>query len=572
MPVDTLDLKKRLDSAIAARKNLDATLDQVEKWVGPLSGGVPVDRTATEGMVNWQRREVWDSTAPDGADKLAAHIFTNITNPSVQWAKLAWESKKLQENTEANKWIEDATEKIFAELKTSDFYDEFGKFSQEWVRYGTAVLVAEALHDALSADGWKGLDFTAPPIRECYYDPDYAGNVLRFWRVLNWTAGQIISKFGADEVPQKVRDQAANPDQSASRMKIVYAVWVRPEQMGKKKTAPLAPELRPVGHCYFLFESAELCGKEDGFYEMPVYIVPWSQTPGSDYGHGPGIRVLPDVRTLNDTIETQRMAARKAVDPAFTVTERGLVSDVNLEAGGMTVTRNPDDLKVFESGSKYAVGEHDIADQRAQIRARFWTDELTLKLSPQMTATEVRARIDQMQKLFGPTLAGLQSKALNPLLQLVFSMLYRASRLLPMPPQVKQEVLAAGGDFNIEYQGPLSMAQRMDEVAAQERIAAFVAALEKAGFPEARLTFNADAAVREVAKRLGTPASILYSADEVKAKVKAEQDMQRQAMQAEIAKTQGQALNQAAQANAAGASMPAQPMPLVSPEAGGGLM
>ena len=573
MPVDTIDLKRRLEASIANRSGVEGTFDEIERWVGPLSGGVPADRQPmSEGGVNRERAEVWDSTAPDGADKLAANIYTSITNPSTRWARTRWRKKELRDNTEANKWLETETDGCMADLADSDFYTEIAAFYGDHVRYNTACFVAEALKDAMSPDQWTRFDFTAPPIRECYYEPDYAGNVLRWWRVFTWTAGQIISKHGADRVPQRIRDMANHADQSVNKLQVAYAIYVRQERVGKKKEAPLAPELRPVGACYFLMDSGEMLGEETGYYEMPVYIVPWEKAAGSDWGHGPGIRCLPTVRYLNARLEQQRMAGEKAIDPAFTVTESGLVSNPDLMPGGMTVTRRPDDIKVFESGSKFNVGETDIADLRAQVRGMFWTDELTLKLSPAMTATEVNARIDQMNKLFGPTLARLYSSMLDPLLKLVFATRYRAGRMAPMPPAVRQAVMASGGEFDIEYQGPLARAQRIDEVAAIEREAAFNAAGMKMGFSEAKFTFNFAAAARRIGELLGTPAEIRRSEPEVKAMIEAEQKMLAQAQAAEVARAQGEAMQQRADAATAMQSVPAQPMPLVSPEAGGGLM
>jgi hypothetical protein len=569
-----MDLKRRLEMQIANRSTLDATFDQVDKWIGPHSGGVnPNTGPQGESSVDWQSNtDVWDSTGSAGADKLIAFLASSITNQAVRWMRRTWLDKKLQEDTRANAWLDDSTDVMFAELERSDFYSEIGKFYGDFVRYNTACFVAEAKKDAIERNEWEGLDFTAPPIRECYHEPDFEGRVLRYWRVLNWTAGQILSKWPDGPVPEKVRTRAAQPEGSTERFKVAYAIWVREEYVGQEEKYPLAPDLRPVGCCYFLVETGEIIGEETGLYEMPVYIVPWASAAGSDWGYGPGIRCLPDVRTLNDSVQTQRMAARKAVDPPFTATERGLMSNVDMKSGGMTMVREHDALKPFESGSKYAVGEHDITDQRAQVRAHFWVDELTLKMSPQMTATEVNARLDAMNKLFGPTLANLQSLALDPLVELVGRMLYRAGKFDKMPPSVAQSVKEAGGEFRIQYEGPLSRAQRIDEVASIERLGSAAAAFKKMEFKDIDLVFDAQQALREIAKRLGTPAVCLRSVADVKAESEKQKKLQAAAMAAEVARAQGEAVQQQADAQAAVQSTPASPVPMLTPEAGGGLM
>ena len=112
----------------------------------------------------------------------------------------------------------------------------------------------------------------------------------------------------------------------------------------------------------------------------------------------------------------------------------------------------------------------------------------------------------------------------------------------------------------------------MDEVAGIERLASFIAAHVKMGFPKTALSYNEDAAVREIAKRLGTPAVCLFSAEEVKAKVKQMDQMQAQAAAAEVARAQGEAIQQNATAMQSIQSTPASPVPLLTPEAAGGLM
>jgi hypothetical protein len=577
MGVDVQELKRRLEIAKTGRAVLDATFDQVEKWVGPLAGGRSTEQLAGEAAVDWQRAEVWDFTAGDGADKLAANLYTAITNPALRWIRLQFLDKKLQQDTEATAWLDDCTDIMFAELAASDFYTEISSFYGDLTRYCTAVFVAEAKKDALERKAWEGLDFTAPPVRECWYEPDAAGNVYRFWRGFSWTASQIVSKFpkkedGTELVPEHIRRQAEKADEAGTKHPVAFSIWVRPERIGKKKEHPLAPELRPIGCCYFLIESAELLGEEGGYYELPVYVVPWERAAGSDWGHGPGIRVLPTVRYLNARLEATRSAGEKAVDPAIATTERGLMSDLDQNAGGVTVFRSMEDWKPLESGARFDVGEHDIQDLRGMIRGAFWTDELTLKMNPAMTATEVNARLDQMNKLFGPTLARLQSGGLDPMVKLIFAALYRAQRFPKIPGAVEAAITAANGEFTIQYQGPLSRAQRIDEVASIERLASFVAAHVKMGFQKAALTYNEDAAVREVARRLGTPATCLYSPSEVAAKVKAQEQIQARMMQAEAARAEGEAAQQGADALGAVQSTPASPTPLVSPEAGGGLM
>ena len=571
MSMDVRDLKARLELLKSDRSNLDSTFRQVEKWVGQMSGGIPVDEQGLgESSATWERAEVWDFTAADGADKLQNNLYSGLTNPAERWAKMSYTDKQLQSDADATKALDDSTDALFAALAASDFYDQAGAFFGDLVRYGTGIFVAEPKTDALTAEQWKGLDCTAVPPRECYFELDSSGNVFRFWRVLSWTAVKILSKFKPETVPERIREMATKPEGSTTRHSVAYAVWVREERMGLPKEAPLAAELRPVGAGYFLLEGAEQLGEETGFYEMPVYVVPWQTASGSDWGYCPGIRCLPTVRYLNGLLEYVWNSGEKALDPPTMVTEFGLLSDLDHRAGAKIVVRDLDNsMKAFESAARFDVGDAMIGRLQVMIRQLFMVDDLMLKESPAMTAQEVRARREQQNKLFGPTLASIASKWLDLFVKNTFAMLYRAKKL----PKLPASVVAAGGEFVIEYQGPLFRAQRIEEVAAIERLASFVAAHVKMGFTKAALVYDEVAATREVAKRLGTPAVVLKSERQVAILVKQQEELQARMLKAEADRAEGEAIEQGADAAASAGAVqpvPANPVPVVTPEMGGG--
>lgn len=572
MAMDVRDLKGRLELLKADRSNLDSTFRQVEKWVGHLSGGVLPDQQAGEAGVEWERAEVWDFTAADGADKLQNNLYSGLTNPAERWVRAAYLKKDLQNDADATVALDDSVDVLFAELAASDFYDQVGAFFGDLPRFGTGIFVGEPKVDALTAAQWKGLDCTAVPPGEGYFELDSAGTVFRFWRVLSWTAVKILSKFKPETVPERIREMATRPEGSTTRHEVAYSVWVRTERMGLPKQFPLAAELRPIGAGYFLVESAEQLGEETGYYEMPVYVVPWQTASGSDWGYCPGIRCLPSVRYLNTLMEYDRLAREKALDPPTMVTETGLLSDIDHTPGAKITVRDLEgSMKTFESGAHFDVADTTIRDLREMIRQLFMVDDLMLKESPAMTAQEVRARRELMNKLFGPTLAAIASKFLDPFIKNLFAMLHRAGRL----PKLPEAVVTSGGEYVLEYQGPLFRAQRIEEVAAIERLGSVVAGHVKMGFTKAALVYDEVAAIREIAKRLGTPAVVLRSERQVTKMAKEQEQLQARMMKAEADRAEGEAIEQGADAAASAGAVqpvPANPVPVVTPEMGGGLM
>jgi hypothetical protein len=316
-------------------------------------------------------------------------------------------------------------------------------------------------------------------------------------------------------------------------------------------------------------DSAEQCGEEGGYYEMPAFWSPWEETAGSDWGHGVGGMVLPTVKLLNALWEVYLGAAEKAVDPPAFISDRAGVGAVDLGPGKWTVAKGDLDkiYRVIESGAKFQVTEVLLAQLQQQIRGAFHADELHLKDSPAMTATEAAIRFEVMNRVMGSVLARIQSKQLIPIIQLTMAMMQREGQLRPWPEIVKRRK----GDINIVFLGPLSRAQRTDEVGAIERGFAFVAQARKLGFEEAADAFDAAAATREVFKRLGIPASCQRSEAESKKMAEGRARAMAAAREAEVAKAQGEAVEQAGlarqalQESGAVQTMPAQPTPLIAP-------
>jgi hypothetical protein len=239
------------------------------------------------------------------------------------------------------------------------------------------------------------------------------------------------------------------------------------------------------------------------------------------------------------------LAAEKVVDPATLVTERGLLSDLDLGKGGLTTVRSLDDIGPYESSARFDVSQDLLTRQQLMVRKHYREDDISLKESPAMTASEASLRVDQMNRLFGPQVGPLGSDVFSPMLQTTFNTMWREGQL-PEPPK---DLIAAAPGLKIIYHGPMMRSLRQDDVIAIERLSSGVAALAKMNLPEAADVFKADEAVRQMADRLGVPGSLLRTAEEVEALRQQRMALQQAAAKAEIAKTASEADRAAAGAS-----------------------
>jgi len=533
------DIKKRFEALWTQRKTVEQTWDLIEQFIMPIRGGKFFENQQSEHEIDWRRgRQVFDSTAQNACYTLASSMHGALTSPSVRWFGLRARTTELNEKTEVVQWLERSADAIFHALQDSNFNLEVNEGYLDLAGFGTAIIFEEPVADTT----WEGLDFSAIPVREGYFEMDHRRQVLRFYRLLQWTPVQIVSKFGKD-VPDDIKQKAENAQAVDEKIDIIFCVYPRDNVKDSTWAKKLAPKKRKYGYKYIMRKDGEMIGKEGGYYEMPAYVPRWQKASGSQWGFSPSTIALSDVMTLNALVELILQALEKVVDPANLTTERGLISDLDLGAAGLTVVRNIDDLVPYESKANFNASTLLVEDLRNRIRQTFLVDQLELKESPAMSATEVNARVDLMQRLLGPVLGRLTSDFLDPMIERTFRILWR-NGVIESPPEVM-----GNSEFDVEYTGPMARAQRTDTVMAIEGYLNSVAALGEM-FPKMQRLVDEEKTGRILAGLRGAPVAILKNEAEFE---QSEKDLE--AAQAAAAKAaQNQATGDGMKALGEGAS------------------
>lgn len=532
------EIIRRYESLKSERSTVHALWELIQRFVLPFRGEFYRDLD-NENELDWHTREIYDSTAVFAAQSLAASMQGNLTSPSTKWFDLKFRQAGLNDDPAAKEWLEECSNLIFEALQDSNFNIETAETYLDLVGYGTSIIVEEP-EDELE---WKGINFQSIPIRECYFEEDHRRQVLNLYRNLSWTPLQIIDKFGSD-TPNEIVDKAKNPESANTRMDLIFCVYTRQENLDNDTSKPLSPDKRPFGFKYVIPEGALEIGKEGGYYEMPAFCARWRKVAGSRWGHSPAAVCMGDILTVNQLKEAVLGAAAKVVDPAILVEESGLIGDISLERGDLTVVGDIERIRPFESGARFDVSAMQIDDLRKSIEQAFYQDQLQLKDSPAMTATEVNVRYELMQRLIGPTLGRLQNDFLDPLVQRTFNIMFRAQAL----PAVPEGLNIA--ELDIEYTGPLPRAQKADIVMAVNQWIGGIAQIAEI-FPEAMDRVDIDKAAKEIALLSGVPAKLVRSDDEVE-ELRAARAKKQEAMEQMAALQQGgeaaTALGQGAQA------------------------
>lgn len=550
------EIVSRFDSLVAARKNVEGTWNIINKYVVPFRGDF-FSQITSESAVNWhENRLIYDSTAVNSANLLSSNLHGSLTSPATRWFDFLFHDDDLNDDHDAREWLEECSKRVYKALQDSNFNLEANETYLDLVSYGTSVIVEETEEDP--SGGLKHIVFQSVPIEEVQFEQGYKGNVHTFFRRYKWTAIQIVDKFGEAGVPLTIIERTkTHPDEKLDVILCIYCRKGKDKNLNSDKK--LAPKQRPYAFKHILRIGMVELGKEGGYYEMPAFVPRWRKTNKSMWGNSPAMAAMPDILTINKLVELILKSTEKVVDPTTKVTERGLLSDLDLTPGGMTVVRSMDDMQPYESKARFDVSQLQREKLQQAIERAFFVDQLQLKESPAMTATEVQTRYELMQRLLGPTLGRLESDFLDPLVQRTFNILLRAG-MLPTVPEV---VKAARAEMNIAYIGPLSRAQKSDVATSITEWVGTIGMLAKtlveAQYPPDILDIpDYDKIAKELGQLKGAPTKLLKSDRDLKKTRKERQDHQVAMAAAERAKAQGEAM-QAGGAGLAAINPAAQP-------------
>lgn len=525
------DIIGRVEALETQRTTVREVWDLIELFVAPLHGGRFYQEQKSEHSIEWRRRELFDSTALEACQSLAASLHGSLTSPLVRWFELRFRDEDLRKDKEAAAWLEKCAERTYQALRDSDFSLEANEVYIDLAAFGTSALIEEPA--AKDGEAWDGIAFSSVPIREVFFEVDHRERPIRFYRRLEWSPVQIVDKFGEENVPIEIREKAATTQGIDTKEEVIFAIYKRKD--GKPWEGKLlAPKQREYGYKYIHRASKEQLGEEGGYYEMPAFLPRWRKTSGSVWGFSPAMTALGDILTLQQLVELILKATEKVVDPVILANERDVFADLDMEAGTLNVMRDINGVRPFESAARFDVSQLQRGELQGSIRRQFFVDQLELKESPAMTATEVQVRYEMMQRLLGPTLGRLQADFLDPCVIRTFNILWRAGEL-PDPPE---SLMDADSQLDIEYLGPMPRAQKQDQVASYERLVQMAMAIAQAN-PDSLQVVDWDQLLRDGAMLLGIPSDALVGEEQLAAM--REQMAEQQAQMAEMAQGAGMA-------------------------------
>lgn len=366
---------------------------------------------------------LYDATASDAADNLAASIYTLLTPPESMWLQLVGESE-LSPNPDI------ATAALRANLNDSNFYTTIHQCYMDLVIMGTACLfMAESPIGASSA-----FTFTAIPMSDIAILPNAV------FHTTSMPACEVMERFPTWTPPANIRDTIKRDPETP--LKLVQSL------VGTDFTAWL-----DVGG------DIENNIVSTGTFETNPYIIfRWSLASGELYGRGPVLRALPDIKTANKVVELVLKNATIAVSGIWMADDDGVINlnNINLTPGAIIPKAvGSSGLTPLTSGADFDVSQLILRELRERIRHTLLADRLGLLSEKEMTATEIMARNADMMRILGATYGRLLHEFIRPLCDRGLQILSRRGLI---------DTIRLNSDAELKYIAPIAQMTATDSI------------------------------------------------------------------------------------------------------------
>lgn len=387
----------------------------------------------------------------------------------------------------------------------------------------------------------RHLVFRSIPLGELALCEDDAGQVDLVMRSFEWTAKQAAQRFGREALPTTVqRDLEKQP---YTRHRYVHFVGSR-DTYGVEG---IDGKRWPWVSYYIAVDSRDVI-EAGGFDEMPYHVARWEQVPNSPWGWSPAMRVLDDIKRVNEMGKTNLRAGHQAVDPSLYL-RHGMFGNRPIDRRPGAVSYYdpsvPSDAEVrrFPGPENLPVELEMEQDRRAFVNQAFYRFVLETPSNPNMTATEWLGRQQEMWRRMGPSIGRVAMELAQPLGERAFRMLRRAGAIMPPPAP------ATDNDVRIEFQSPVARGRRAAEADGTLRTVQAAGAIEALS-PGVIKILDGDEAVRQLGESYGAARGVLRSPEVVAEMRAAEAQQQAMAQMAQMAATMAPAAKDMATAAA----------------------
>jgi len=458
----------------------------------------------TKGAKNNNAQLVVDSTAVNGTQKFVSNIQNVLVPPMKKWARLK-PGLFLQEegDSDLSKKLEKIEDTLFKCLHAS-YYDQ---------------AVAESLYDLAAGTGAllirpgtlkQPLFVESVPISQLYIATGADGAVDTVFRKLRMQYRNLITTWPDAKIPAEMKEQYA--DKPMQECEVIEGMFPEEITIQYRVEGKLRTE-KAMGFKYCIVTTKGhhlLVEREEEF--LPWVVFRWSVISGEWYGRGPLLYALPDIKTLNKSIQSDLTAAAMTCQPPLLVGDDGIMSLENMKLEpsiALPVHWDMGGPKIkYLDPPPYSNQNRIIVEElRKNINEMLFTDPLGPIDAPVKTATEQTIRqqeyANRSGSSFGRLFRELVAKSIDVSLKTLEKVMYPDGS-----PLVDLSGLRVNGlELDVQSLSPLATLQEEEEILNLMRYARHM--MEIKGPEMLDTVLNTAEYARKIAQHLNLPEGVV---------------------------------------------------------------
>jgi hypothetical protein len=437
---------------------------------------------------NKKMNRVFDSTAINSTQRFSNRLQSGIFPPQRKWCKIEpGNDIPAERKTEVQAVLDVYNEKMFSVIKQSNFDIAIGEFLLD-LSVGTACMLV------LPGDDIAPINFIPVPMFLVAYEEGANGQVDKVYRKMRMKGESITQQWKDAELPQSVQQRIDS--KPTDDVDLLEATTYDAER---------------GDWCYHVIDSSS---REEIVYRRmkssPWVISRYMKVAGEIYGRGPLITALPDIKTLNKTLELVLKNASLAISGVYTAADDGVLNPqtVRITPGAIIpVARNGgpqgESLRALPRAGDFNVSQIVINDLRINIKRILLDESLPPDNMSARSATEVVERMKELAQNLGSAFGRLINETMLPLVSRVLQVMDERG-LIDLPLRVN------GLEVKVTPVAPLAMAQNMEEI---NSVVQFLQLTQSLG-NEGALAVKMGDLIDYLGDKLGVPAALRTSAAE----------------------------------------------------------
>lgn len=505
--VDLVERKlARLQALKEQRNIIDTEYDELARLLHPTRIGFQSEVARGDHRMD----DVYDSTPQQARWQLAQSIESFVTPKGGEaWLKIESEDQDLMEDHEVRLWYEDVTNKVHAAIYNpqSKFHDASEEIYSDLATFGPAPF---AVFERMTDSGRAMPAFQSLHLKNVHWAANEWGERDTFYVEWKRPVGNAARLYGKENLGDKAQNLLRD-DKPDTEIKLLHVVEPRAERDASREDNQNMPFVSYV----FDMDGKKLV-EESGFNEQPYNVPIWGHISGESWGWSLGRMLLPDVKMLNQQERTTLEVGHFVARPPLAVPHEGVIDFAAFHPGSylyydaQTAATNGGrpPIHPINIGANYPISRDMTNDTRERIWSGFLRNVMNLPVdAPQMTATEVIERKQEMMRLVAPVFGKLEDDLSRPLVRRVFWILFRSGAFRPPPPQLQLSPIK----FTVN--SPFTAVRKQIEAASVTRVAEIIGPLAEAK-PEMLDHYDTDEIARDVGQSL-MPTEWIRSRDSV---------------------------------------------------------